>query len=462
MPAGQGKDAEQLDAAIEQGTPPGSVADSELARDLEIVAMLRSRRAAYDPHPVARSDAKQRLMAALLAAQAEDRAASAAPVPHPAELTAPLPSVAGSPAPVAGATDETAVFGRVTDHDVDGDTGLEAEPLSVEAPVVRSARPGRHSMPTRPGSRGRSRAADRPPARGLRRRFAFVGAVAMVALVAITTAGNFASRNALPGDALYGVKRASEDTGLAFTFDDTERAQQYLALATTRLDEVEQLVRLGAGATSADPALVENAMRDFDLSTGEGSRMLLGAEDAAGAPALGDLRTWAAEQAARLSVLRSSLPETAVPEADSSLALLDRLVGRTEALEARSSCSEVTSNTVDDLGRLPAEGTCSPQAQVADDPTTTVDESVAPTTTPDGTTPTTTPDSTTTPETSTSDDGGLLPELGSDGLPLPDSEGLSTSGGSGQGDNQVSVPLPLVPPIQLPPLLPGLPGVSIG
>ncbi|GAA3246714.1 hypothetical protein GCM10017691_55090 [Pseudonocardia petroleophila] len=462
MPAGQGKDAEQLDAAIEQGTPPGSVADPELARDLEIVAMLRSRRAAYDPHPAARSDAKQRMMAALLAAQAEDRAAQAAPVPHPAELTAPLPSVAGAPSPVIGATDETAVIGRVTDDDLDADTGSPAEAPSVEAPVVRSARPGRHSLPTRPGSRARSRAANRPPSRGLRRRFAMVGAAAMVALVAIATAGNFASRSALPGDALYGVKRASEDTGLAFTFDDTERAQRYLALATTRLDEVEQLVQLGAGATSVDPALVENAMRDFDLSTGEGSRMLLGAEDAAGAPELGDLRTWAAEQAARLSVLRSSLPVSAVPEADTSLALLDRLVGRTEALEARTSCSEVTSNTVDDLGRLPAEGTCSPRAQVTDDPTTTVDESVAPTTTPDGTSTTTTPDGTTAPETTTPGSGGLLPDLGPDGLPLPGSEGLSTSGGSSEGDSQVSVPLPLVPPIQLPPLLPGLPGVSIG
>jgi hypothetical protein len=471
MPAGQGKDAEQLDAAIEQGTPPGSVADPELARDLEIVAMLRSRRAAYDPHPEARSRSKQRLMEALLAAQAEDRAAAASPAPHASELTAPLPLVTAPPAPVSGATDETAVIGRVNDDEPEVEVAHEDGGTAVESPVVRPARPGRHSLPTRPGSR--SRAASRPPSRGLRRRFAMVGAAAMVALVAITTAGNFASRNALPGDALYAMKRISEDTGLAFTFDDTERAQRYLALATTRLDEVERLVQAGAAAGSTDPALLAAAMRDFDDSTGEGSRMLLSTEDASGAPALGDLRTWAAEQAARLSLLRSSLPDPAVADADTSLALLDRLVGRTEALEARSSCSDVTSNTVDDLGRLPAEGTCSPRAQVADDPTTTEDESVTPTTTPDGTSPATSstaPGGTTTtaPGTPSSESGGgLLPDLGgSDGLPLPD-EGLSTSGGSSssggsEGGGDVSIPLPLVPPIQLPPLLPGLPGVSIG
>lgn len=465
-PADSGWDAEQLDAAIGQGTPPGLVADPELARDLEIVAMLRSRRAEFDPLPSARADSKQRLMAALLAAQADDRAAAAAPAPHPAELTAPIA--------VSGASDETAVIGRVPlladtvlSDAVLPDAGDEPdEAPAVEAPVVRPGRAGRHSLPSRPGSRSRSRSATRPATTSLRRRFAIVGAAAMVALVALATAGNFASRNALPGDALYAMKRIAENTGLALTFDDQERAQRHLQLATTRLDEVEQLISVSSPASAADPALVESAMHEFDASTGEGSRMLLGTDDASGAAALGDLRAWAVEQAARLSVLRSSLPDPAVAEADTSIALLDRLLGRTEALEARSSCSEVTSSTVDDLGRLPAEGTCSPRAQVADDPSTAATEGrSATTTTPDGSA-TTSPDGTTPQDTPTSDgsEGGLLPRLGPDGLPLPDAgEGLSsnTSGATGESDD-VSIPLPLVPPIQLPPLLPGMPGVSIG
>jgi hypothetical protein len=459
-PADSGWDAEQLDAAIGQGTPPGSVANAELARDLEIVAMLRSRGAASGPHPATRPDAKQRLMAALLAAQAEDRAAAAAPAPHPAELTSPI-------AP-AGAFEETAVIGRVPSLD-DPPADDTAEAPAVEAPLVRPGRAGRHSLPTRPGSRARSRSASRPGERSLRRRFAMVGAAAMVALIAITTAGSFASRNALPGEALYAMKRLSENTGLALTFDDRERAQRHLQLATTRLDEVEQLVTAPRSTTAADPALVESAMREFDASTGEGSRMLLGADDASGVAALGDLRAWAVEQAARLSVLRSSLPDPAVAEADTSIALLDRLLGRTEALEARSSCSEVTSSTVDDLGRLPAEGACSPRTQAADDPSTVATEDgTTTTTTPDGSSTTTSPDGTTTPQDAPSSDSGdgLLPELGTDGLPLPGpGDGLSsnTSGGGTSGESgDVSIPLPLVPPIQLPPLLPGLPGVSIG
>ncbi|MBC8092985.1 MAG: hypothetical protein H7Y15_13810, partial [Pseudonocardia sp.] len=219
---------------------------------------------------------------------------------------------------------------------------------------------------------------------------------------------------------------------------------------------------------------------------GEGSRMLLAADDASGPASLADLRTWAADQVARLSVLRSSLPEPAVTDADTSIALLDRLLGRTEALEARSSCSEVTSSVVDDLGRLPAEGTCSPRAAVPDDPTTAGDESSPTTTPPGGESGTTSPDPTTGAETApgaprstepgvgapedTGTPGGVLPDLGQDGLPLPDVTDDGLSGNTGNTGNtggptpeeDVSVPLPLVPPIQLPPLLPGQPSVTIG
>jgi len=485
MSAGQGKDAEQLAAAIDQGTPPGSVGDAELARDLEIVAMLRSRRGAYDPHPAARVDAKQRLMAALIEAQAQDRAAGAPPVaalPQPEttgfELTAPMPVLTGTfeETAVLGRVDETEVISRITEADLEPD--LDPEPDDTSDPEVapRPRRAGRHSLPsrsasTRPGSRSR-RSSNRPASRGLRRRFAVVGAAAMVALIALVAAGNVAGRDALPGDAIYAMKRLSENTSLAFTFDDAARAQRHLELATTRIDEVEQLVRRGSAstpATTADPALVEAAMREFDASTGEGSRGVLGAEeDASGAAALGDLRTWASEQATRLALLRSSLPDPAVADADTSIALLDRLLGRTEALEARSSCSEVTSAVVDDLGRLPAEGTCAPRTQIADDPSTSATEDESSTTnTPEGSTGTTTPDDTTTPEDTTAPtptEDGLPPELGPDGLPLPEGEGLSsnTSSSPDEEGSRVSIPLPLLPPVQLPPLLPGMPGITIG
>src|SRR4051812_27959014 len=65
MPAGQGEEAERFAAAVELGRSPRSWGDEELARDLEIVAMLRSRSDAYDPSPTAKAQAKQKLMALL-------------------------------------------------------------------------------------------------------------------------------------------------------------------------------------------------------------------------------------------------------------------------------------------------------------------------------------------------------------------------------------------------------------
>lgn len=467
-PADRGGDAERLAAAIEQGTSPGASGDAELARDLEIVAMLRARSAAFDPHPADRARAKQRLMAALAqesgaeVTQRLEVLRSDTVGPCAAELTAPM-------LPLVDASESTSV--RLSED--------RPESASVEAPDVtapRVRRSGRHSLPTRPG--GRARGTDRPATRGLRRRFLAVGAAAMVALVALAGAGGFMSRDALPGDTLYAMKRLTESTGTLFTFDEQARAQRRLQLAATRLDELEQLVRRGGvdGSTSTDPELFETTMADFDELTGEGSRTLLATDDASGPALLGDLQAWASEQAARLSVLRSSFPEPSVAEADDSMALLDRLRGRTESLEARSSCSEVTSTVVDDLGRLPAEGTCSPRAAVADDPSTEADESQTQesggttTTAPDGTTDTTdTSDPAADASTSQESPDGVLPQLGPDGLPLPgptgEGEGLTTSTSTSttvpdevDSDGQITMPLPLLPPMQLPPLLPGMSG----
>ncbi|MCX6463054.1 MAG: DUF5667 domain-containing protein [Pseudonocardiales bacterium] len=437
------RDAERLAEAIELGTPPGSVAEPGLARDLQIVAMLRTRGSAFDPTPDARARAKARLMAAMV----EN---APAPPPVAAELTAPISPVRDAPA--AATTSEIAPL--VDDDPVAPERG------AVHAPDVAAARPrrtGRHSLPSRPA--GRDAGSRRPAARSARRRVAAIVAASLVALVAIAVGGDLASRSALPGDTLYAFKRTAENVGLAMTFDEQARAQRHLELATARIGEVEQLVARDT-SSGLDPVLVEGAIAEFDSSTGEGSRALLAAQDASGPAVLGDLQAWAAEQAARLSVLRSSLPAPAVGEVDSSIALLDRLLGRTEALEARSSCTEVTSSVVDDLGPLAAEGNCTPRVESA--PGTSTGGAT------DSTTPSTSGDAgpggsdpTGTDGVTPSETPGLLPELGPDGLPLPDGE-LSTSTSESPDDGDVSIPLPLVPPIQLPPLLPGMPGVTIG
>lgn len=439
MPAEQGPvgwDAERFATAIELGTPPGSVADDpELARDLEIAAMLSVSGDAYSPRPDEKARARQQLMARL--AGMDDAGPATAPAPD------------------LFANDDTAVMTVVAPAPV------EARPDGEDADgTVAHRRPGRrasrHAMPSRPPGRPRSRA------RVLGRRAVLIGAAAVLAVVAAAGGSIFASRDALPGDALYGIKRVAESAGLAMTFDDAAKGRRQLQLATKRIDEVEQLARREPAAVG--PELFQSTIKDFDSSTGEGSRTLLGSEDAGGTAALGDLRAWAGEQAARLSVLRSALPSTALPGADSSISLLDRILGRTEALGDRSSCTQVTSGVVDDLGPLPAQGACTPRSS---DPAGRTSRTGVAGTDParPGRSATGEGEPSTVPGTSAATDedgdGGGLPGVTSADPSTGSSAPTTTSAPSG-GDVSVPVPLPLVPPIHLPPLLPGQPGITIG
>jgi hypothetical protein len=482
MPAGQGKDAERFAAALEQGTPPGFPVDDDLARELEIAAMLRSRAAEFDPHPDAKARAKQRLMA-VLAAEQEGRQGGAdvrsAPGPRPAvappsaaEQTAPLGRVLQPAFPIArddvDATAVTAQMAAVTAPRVP-DAEPEVEETSPTArPGRRSAR---HSLPSRPA--GRSRGSRRPAASPLRRRAMLVGAAALAMIVALSGAGIVASRDALPGDNLYALKRVAESAGLALTFDDAARARRHLEIAATRLDELEQLVERDPQLATANPELFTSVIQEFDAATGEGSRMLLAAQDAGGATALSDLQAWATEQSARLTELRPALPLPAVAGADGVIEMLTRLVGRTEALETRSSCTEVTSGAVDELGPLPAEGACAPRPVEPTVPgTARTGNPRDALTSPGSGTPTAPGSEDPSGVTGTPGEGNpaLLPELRPDGTPLqggstaPSDEG-STSRTTGPGSNDSgpgSGPAPLLPPITLPPLMPGMPGITIG
>ena len=500
MPAGQGNDAERFAAAVELGTPPGSADDGELARDLQIVAMLRSRGAAFAPDADAKARAKQRLMEVLAAEQADrdpNRRSGAhlraVPPPVAAERTVPMDRLAEPPAG-GGDTDpsaETLRMAPVTARqpaasaDSDPTEVVSDEALRSDEAPAQAARAGRvgrrarHSLPNRPS--GRSRAAQLPKTPSLRRRVTVVGAAALVAMIALAGGGVFASRDALPGDNLYAMKRAAESAQLALALDDTEKARQHLEIAATRLSEVESLTARNDPTGSA-PA-VAGALQEFESAAGEGSRLLLTKAGEGGDRAAADeLHTWANEQATRLSQLRPALPSAA--DADSPGQLLDRVLGRTEALNSPSSCGREPSGEVDDLGPVPS---CAPSARRSEAPgsesATTKDSrrstgEDAPSTTSDSDrdgndesderpdTSSTTPDG--------ERRGGLLPDLRPESTPStsgsPEDERSSddekptkdrgSDGGSGGGAGDA--PVPLLPPITLPPLLPGLPGITIG
>ncbi len=69
-------------------------------------------------------------------------------------------------------------------------------------------------------------------------------AVALIVVLAVGTFGvlTVAARNSNPGDALYSIKRMSEDLELAFTWDNASRVEKSLLLAQKRLSELDYLI----------------------------------------------------------------------------------------------------------------------------------------------------------------------------------------------------------------------------
>ena len=84
-----------------------------------------------------------------------------------------------------------------------------------------------------------------PPAGRYRLRVVAAGLVAVIVLVLGAGSAIAASDDALPGDALYGLKRAVERISLAMHRDSAERAALHLRFAQRRLDEIQLLVAAG-------------------------------------------------------------------------------------------------------------------------------------------------------------------------------------------------------------------------
>jgi hypothetical protein len=272
-------------------------------------------------------------------------------------------------------------------------------------------------------------------------------AAALCLILALGAMSLLLSRDALPGDPLYAIKRTAESASFGLAFDDAAKARKHLEFATARIDEMEGMA--ARGNTPIGSYLT--ALTDFDTDAAAGSRLLTVLSTNGDGSGLTYLRDWAKQQSQRLKTLRPSLPE----RADTSADLLNAITERADALIARLNCYTITTGATDDVGALPATGACGtrPPAQQSY-----------------GTTPTT-----------TSHPGGGAPGNGVGGgstttatttptvtFTTPTVASPVTTGSKGPGPTttsskptDISVPLPL-PGITLPPLLPGLPGIVLG
>ena len=289
------------------------LSDHALERELAVVAALRQAGAAAGPRP----DEVDRIRRCVMAGFPTANAAGA-------EIAA--AEIAG--AQIAGAD-------RVD-----------------EASGSRVARPA----PVGPGrrARGRHRASVGVEARA---QMVVAAAAALCLFLSLSGMSLLLSRDALPGNPLYSVKRSAESAELGMTFGDQSRAFKHLEFATARVDEIEVLAVEGA-VTDGTAARFLDVLDDFDSDAAAGARLLTSMAATGDRDVLSSLLGWSSQQQERLDDLRAALPTEAGSRLSGSLDLLARVQDRVEALEQRAGCRNVTSEASDDLGALPGDDPC--------------------------------------------------------------------------------------------------------
>jgi hypothetical protein len=152
-----------------------------------------------------------------------------------------------------------------------------------------------------------------------------------------------ASQQALPGDALYGVKLVLEDAGLLFIGDQAQRGEQQLVNAGERMEEA----RLSAEAGNMDAAM--RALREADDAGRAGARDIIQASQGRGDPSLLDLlAAFSTQQRERLTALLPLLSGDAEVAANDVMVSLNRIDQRVAVLGGSCAACGTETVTADD------------------------------------------------------------------------------------------------------------------
>ncbi|MEV4556704.1 DUF5667 domain-containing protein [Kitasatospora sp. NPDC049285] len=302
--------------------------------------------------------------------------------------------------------------------------------------AVIPAQPGRRARRTRWG-----------------RRLAIGGLVAGVAVGSFAGAAA-ASTDALPGDALYGMKRGLEGLQLDWADSDSERGALLLQQASTRLDEAQSLLGRSDSPGALSPATVDQVRRALDDMHAEALRgrdLLRAVYRSNGSlTPMRQLADFAGEDQ-RWSALQSKLPSGLTTQADKVDQLFSDISedvaplrleqpsgpgsGGPSSTGGTSTGGTGTGQQVPGVGNAPASGGTS------------------------GRNPGTAPSARSTPSPSTSTQSGLGDLLGTltGNTPAPSTSPAGSPAPSG------SPAAPDGQGITIPPLIPGLlPGITLG
>jgi hypothetical protein len=146
---------------------------------------------------------------------------------------------------------------------------------------------------------------------GRRERRLAVAASAFL-LVGGTTTVAAAAQTALPGEALYPIKRGLEQAQAGLSLSAAGKGADLLDQAGQRVEETARLVAAGEPQTDAQ---VAGTLTDFSTAAAEGSTLLLDSYRESGDPASVDrVRSFTAETIEELESLAPAVPDEAADE----------------------------------------------------------------------------------------------------------------------------------------------------
>jgi hypothetical protein len=185
---------------------------------------------------------------------------------------------------------------------------------------------------------------------------AMVSATAV--LVSLLGLAVWVSHGALPGQSLYGIKRAGENFSLSLADGDTGKGKAYLQQATSRAAETTKLLgdpSAQSPMTGQLAKLLATTLQNADSDTRSGMQLLgKAAVDQRSSAPIASLPDWVRAQRARLAELQSRLPAgSARSQAQNSLALLQRVATRLAQWRSELGCGCLSPDNADDIGPKP-------------------------------------------------------------------------------------------------------------
>ncbi|MFF5178608.1 DUF5667 domain-containing protein [Micromonospora sp. NPDC000316] len=253
--------------------------------------------------------------------------------------------VDGQLAPLVAVGQRLSVDPPTTEVDPDFRTGLRAMLLATaEREAMATTSAAAEPATKRPAATTRGSLLPAVTARRARAR----GAILVgIAAGAVAVSGiSAASENAVPGDALYGMKRSTERAQLALASSDISRGQLFLDFARTRLGEAAEL--------RGDPIGYSAVLDDMDADTRQGIRLLTTAAVQRAEPSsLDTVNAFVASQRRAVSNLLDGATRADRVRTRRSLELLDSIRERSDTLRAAIACGLPAPTGSDTLGPAP-------------------------------------------------------------------------------------------------------------